>query len=98
MLFNLTSRRHFPSQKTGNGIFCSPKWGPSFRGEIGFDLTALSEPFNDEENCKSSSIDSSFGIGRDDNGLNLLTRQKNDEFTITELEVWRVEELLNNES
>jgi len=92
MLFNLTRCITFPSQKTGKDIFCHYNWGPAFRGENGSELSAPNEPLNGFEQCKSCTNYSSFGIKLDDDGLNMLTRQRKDEFTITELEVWKVEE------
>jgi hypothetical protein len=49
-LFNLSTGRLFPNKNTGEEIFCTFEEGPSFGIT---ELSALTEPFNDEENCMS---------------------------------------------
>ena len=68
--------------------------GPNF----GFlELTALLEPFNKENACRSWTNRSIYEIPRNSEGINMLTNQKcngldNDlcYFTISEIEVWGV--------
>jgi hypothetical protein len=90
-LFNLTRSRHFPSKATGNDIHCSSGYGPCFSGNsYGSDLAAKT-PFNGNLNCYSLANKQGYNIPLVD-GKNQLTNQKNGDFTISELEVWLVEE------
>jgi hypothetical protein len=88
-LFNLSSSRYFPNKKTGNEIFCTNEEGPSFGTT---ELSAFTEPFNDDENCTSNTYEDGFGIPIE-NGKNMLTNKEDRWFTITELEVWGVREI-----
>ena len=58
------------------------------------ELESINEPFNGEKNFISFSnknrSDTNFEIHLDHAGLNLLTNQKDGNFTISELEVWEV--------
>jgi hypothetical protein len=90
MLFNLTSCRHFPSQKYGNEIRCSREIGPTFGND---ELGAYFEPFNGDSSCSSFANRNSFNIPVED-GKNMLTNRENGDFTISELEVWQVEFIL----
>ena len=90
-LFNLTRSRHFPSKATGTDIYCYSNWGPSFHGGGNVELAAYWKPFNDKDNCRSSANQPGFNIPLVD-GKNQLTNQKDGYFTISELEVWLVEE------
>ena len=47
------------------------------------------EPFNCENKCSSYANCVGYRIG-DEGGKNLLTNQKDGDFTITEIEVWEV--------
>ncbi len=91
-LFNLARSRHFPSKATGTDIICGKDCGPYFsRGFGDIDLIALFEPFNDRNSCGSYADKPGYNIPLVD-GKNHLTNQKNENFTISELEVWLVED------
>ncbi len=64
--------------------------GPCFSGGGGSDLCAFLEPFNDEGHCRSYANKSGYLIPVDGPGTNILTKNKSEFFTITELEVWQV--------
>jgi hypothetical protein len=64
--------------------------GPCFRGCDGNDLSARYEPFNGDGKCFSYANLSGYRIPVDGAGTNMLTNNKDDNFTITELEVWQV--------
>ena len=85
-MFNLTHRRHFPVIK-GSGyavtFYRSGHWGFGW-GELG----KCNEPFNHERGCISRSDKSIYNIGVDADGRNLLTMSSGNCFTISELEVW----------
>ena len=90
MLFNLSCCRHFPNKQRGEEILCGSDCGPDFSGSGADELSALFEPFNGDGNCKSSANEPSYGIPVDANGNNMLTNKEDEEFTISELEVWEV--------
>jgi hypothetical protein len=90
-LFNLTRSRHFASKATGNDIYCHNNNGPFFGGRYGDELSALGEQFNDEDNCISYASQPGYKIPFV-HGKNQLTNQADGCFTISELEVWLVEE------
>jgi hypothetical protein len=88
----LTRSRHFPSKATGKDIYCSSYKGPCFSGDgYGSELVALYEPFNGKDNCRSWDNESGYKIPLVD-GKNQLTNKADGDFTISELEVWLVEE------
>jgi hypothetical protein len=90
-LFNLTRSRHFPSKGTGKDIYCYSGCGPCFSGDsIYSDLAAGYEPFNGKDNCISFAKIPGYNIPLED-GINQLTNQADEEFTISELEVWLLE-------
>ena len=89
-LFNLTRSRHFPSKATGIDIYCRKGIGPCFCGGYN-ELSATFEPFNGKDNCWSQANQSGYNIPLVD-GKNQLTNQKDGDFTISELEVWLVED------
>lgn len=90
MLFNLSNCLHFPSKLAGTEIYCHKDCGPCFSGgESQGQLVAL-EPFNKNGNCISRANKPAYNIPIDDKGLNMLTKSKGIEFTISELEVWEV--------
>ena len=89
-LFNLTRSRHFPSKATGNDIYCGSNYGPCFYGGGASDLVAY-PPFNGKDKCISWANKPGYDIPLVD-GKNQLTNQKDGWFTISELEVWLVEE------
>jgi hypothetical protein len=91
-LFNLTRSRHFPSKATGKDIYCHSYLGPCFSGGDWCDLSAYTEPFNGKDNCRSWANQPGYNIPLVD-GKNQLTNQADGKFTITELEVWLVEEI-----
>jgi hypothetical protein len=88
-LFNLTHSRHFPSKASGKHIYCSRDYGPCFSGGNS-ELCAFSQPFNDN-NCRSYANHPGYNIPVVD-GKNQLTNQGGVCFTISELEVWLLEE------
>ena len=90
-LFNLTRSRHFPSKATGKDIYCSSTFGPCFYGGDYNELAASWVPFNGKDKCHSWANEPGYNIPLVD-GINQLTNQKNGDFTISELEVWLVEE------
>jgi hypothetical protein len=91
MLFNLTSRRHFPNKGTGKEIFCSDKHALCFHGGgNASELTADSEPFNNNRGCFSSVNQPGYRIPVDKSGKNSFTNWKDGYFPISELEVWGV--------
>ncbi len=89
-LFNLTCSLHFPSKASGNDISCCRSFGPVFSGEAS-ELGVTSEPFNGSDNCYSWVNYPGYKIPKV-NGKNQLTNQEMGWFTISELEVWAVEE------
>ena len=96
MLFNLSCCRHFPNKQTGKEIWCDSDRGPYFSGGKGSELSAYNEPFNGNGKCISRTNKAGYGIPVDANGVNMLTNNKKDEFTISELEVWEVTEMVSN--
>jgi hypothetical protein len=90
-LFNLTRSRHFPSKATGTDIFCSRYRGPCFDGGEAPELGTWSQPFNGEGHCISYANRPGYNIPLVD-GKNQLTNQADGRFTISELEVWLVED------
>ena len=90
-LFNLTHSRHFPSKATGKDIYCSNNYGPRFSGSGIGELGATFEPFNGNNNCYSYANYPGYRIPEVE-GKNQLTNQGNGYFTISELEVWLLEE------
>ena len=64
--------------------------GPCFLGDNGSELAAWVEPFNGDGNCWSYANEPGYRIPVDGTGTNMLTNNKDDRFTITELEVWEV--------
>jgi hypothetical protein len=90
MLFNISCCRHFPSKLTGKDIYCYENYGPGFSGNGGSELDAITEPFNGEGNCRSSTNEPGYDIPLDAAGLNMLTNKEDKCFTISELEVWEV--------
>ncbi len=60
--------------------------GPYFGS--GNELSAFFEPFNGNGHCISFANYPGYRIPVDGAGTNMLTNNKDGEFTITELEVW----------
>jgi hypothetical protein len=89
-LFNLTRSCHFPSKATGKDIFCSSSYGPCFHGGNGPELATWG-PFNGKDYCGSWVNKPGYNIPLVD-GINQLTNQADGKFTISEIEVWLVEE------
>jgi hypothetical protein len=71
-------------------IICGSEIGPTFGHTTWYELSAFREPFNGNRNCRSKSGGNSYRIPVDKDGINMLTNNKDEEFTITELEVWQV--------
>jgi hypothetical protein len=90
-LFNLTRSRHFPSKATGKDIYCSICYGPCFSGGVWEELAAYEQPFNGKDKCRSWANKPGYNIPLV-YGKNQLTNQADGGFTISELEVWLVEE------
>ena len=90
-LFNLTRSRHFPSKATGNDIYCRSNCGPCFSADYGSELAAYPQQFNGKGKCYSRANQPGYKIPLVD-GKNQLTNQEDGHFTISELEVWLVEE------
>jgi hypothetical protein len=91
-LFNLTCSLHFPSKASGKDICCYRSIGPDFRGGgYGSDLGLTYEPFNGSGKCYSWVNKPGYEIP-EVNGKNQLTNQESADFTLSELEVWAVEE------
>jgi hypothetical protein len=94
-LFNLTSSCQLKGSDKA-GIYCRYDCGPRFETSDRPTELGAFEPFNGEEKCWSFANRPGFGIGRDTDGINLLTKKKDrEDFTITEFEVW---EILNIEN
>ena len=77
----------FPCQKGKRAIYCNKNNGPCFGG----DQAELSIWSDRNGNFKSLSRtgQSVYKIGRnEEDGKNMLTNEKDDYFTITEIEVW----------
>ena len=74
---------------------CDKNEGPSFDGGLGRELSAYNEPFNGNEKCISRANYSGYGIP-EKGGKNMLTNKEGSDFTITELEVWEVKEMVSN--
>jgi hypothetical protein len=92
MLFNLSRQRHFTSTGHGDEIVCYSDCGPYYGyGE----LRAWQEPFNGDENCVSYANRANFKI-KEEGGKNMLTNEENGYFTITELEIWSIKEVVRN--
>ena len=90
-LFNLTCSLHFPSKASGNDICCYRRYGPEFSAGGCSDLGVTGQPFNGSGECYSWVNKPGYEIP-EVNGKNQLTNQKSCSFTISELEVWAVEE------
>ena len=60
--------------------------GPKFGN---FELVAF-EPFNGNNKCSTCSNNGGYHLPHDEDGNKALTRQNDERFTITELEVWEV--------
>jgi hypothetical protein len=93
-LFNLTRSRHFPSMASDKNIYCWSGYGPYFGGGVYDELVARYEPFNGKDNCWSYANQTGYLIPGKGifSTTNQLTNQKDGGFTISELEVWLVDE------
>ena len=94
MLFNLSTRSHFPSKNTGKDIYCGSQKGPCFNGGGLTELSAEYEPFNGHGACLSFANQPGYNIPVDAYGSNMLTSKFNMSVTISELEVWQVQYLV----
>ena len=96
ILFNLDEPRQqvYPSQKGDQygGILCRNDLGPCYGNA---ELGAYKEPFNGNGNCYSYANSSGYRIPKDGD-KNRLTNQQDKNFTITELEVWQVTEMVSD--
>jgi hypothetical protein len=92
MLFNLSRQRHFTSTGEGGEISCYSRVGPYYgKGE----LFTCSDPFNGDEKCMSYANQPYYKIKKE-GGKNMLTNEWDGYFTITELEVWSIKEVVRN--
>ena len=87
MLFSLTYQRVFPCKVPDHAIECSSMKGPTYG--LG-DLCPIKEPFNGDSNFNSIK-NRTYKIGCDKEGRNLLTNKKRSNFTVEEMEVWKIE-------
>ena len=79
-LFNLRDDIKFPVVDSSKAIMCDKDYGPCF-GNKG-DLMTRYQPFNKVNGCKSATGSASYGIGMDDDEVNMLSRSDEDCFTI----------------
>jgi hypothetical protein len=86
-LFNLSSSHQFTNTVKG-GIFCYSDSGPNFNNGESGELVAW-EPFNGDGKCASRANLPGYNIVIEGE-KNMLTNKENGDFTITELEVWKV--------
>jgi hypothetical protein len=94
-LFNLSSSRQFTNTDKG-GIGCRSNCGPAFGNkETGAELCAY-EPFNVDGKCGSYANQDGYKIDKE-GGKNMLTNNKDGNFTISEIEVWEVVNVENLE-
>ena len=94
MLFNLSCERCYKNSKKGYAIYCRSDLGPCFTGDGAAELTAF-EPFNGENKCASRANEPGYNIPLE-GGKNMLTNEEDGYFTISELEVWGVTFVCNN--
>ena len=73
MLFNLSCCRQFPNKQTGKEIFCSSDCGPYFTSDGYDELSACSEPFNGDGECRSNANNPGYSIPLDSKSMNMLT-------------------------
>ena len=68
-------------------IYCDSRYGPAFGN-----LRPYDEPFNGDKKCRCFANESTYRIGKDSSGRNLLSlsADKYNRFTISELEVWHL--------
>jgi hypothetical protein len=94
LIFNLGQQQVFKSQggKYG-GIYCKSDNGPHYG--YGPELGAYYEPFNGHNKCISYANRTGYRIPKE-GGNNRLTNKKDEYFTITELEVWQITEMVSN--
>jgi hypothetical protein len=91
MLFNLSRQRHFTNTGKGNEIYCYSDLGPCYgNGEL-----CACEPFNGDGKCYSYANFANYKI-KEEGGKNMLTNKEGKNFTITELEVWSIKEVVIN--
>ena len=93
MLFNLSCERVFHNKEIGKEIWCRRDNGPIFgKAELG----AWKEPINAKGSCWSNVNHACYQIPVDKHGKNMLTNLELEDgfFTITEMEVWEVSEMI----
>ena len=90
MLFNLSCKSCFPCKKSGKDKCCSSDHEPSFGVLEDGELVSFKSPFNGYGNCKSTANSPGYGIPVDALGTNMLTKEMDGQFTISELEIWEV--------
>ena len=93
-LFNLTHRRHFPVKKRYEGAV--EFYHKGYWGFGNLELELYDEPFNQQNGCRSCLYESGYNIGEDADGRNLLTMCSDEEFTISEFEVWALNDDYDN--
>ena len=92
LIFNLGQQQVFKSQGGEyGGIFCRSDRGPCYGdAELG-----AYEPFNGHDLCRSYANESGYRILKEGD-KNMLTNMEGERFTITELEVWHITEMVSN--
>ena len=91
MLFNLSQQRQFTSTGNGKEIYCNSGRGPHY----GYNELRAWETFNGDGNCASYANKDIYKIN-EEGGKNMLTNEEDGKFTITELEVWSIKEVVRN--
>ena len=91
MLFNLSRQLHFTNTGKGEEVWCRSQYGPFY----GYDELSAYEPFNGDGNCTSCANRDNYKI-KEEGGKNMLTNENTGKFTITELEVWSIKEVVRN--
>ena len=94
MLFNLSRERCYQNSKEAKAIYCRSDLGPCFIGYGHHELVAF-EPFNGENKCYSGANCPGYNIPLEGD-KNMLTNEEDGWFTISELEVWGVTFVCNN--
>ena len=88
MLFNLSQQRCFNNTGNDGGIKCWNGYGPCY----GWEELSACPPFNRDGNCRSHGNRISYKIPYEGR-KNMLTNEKDENFTITELEVWSIKKV-----
>ena len=90
LLFNLTNNILFPCKQKENALYCHNSFGPYFGGEKA-ELSVQTDS-DGSLKCVSHTGQKVFQIEKDKNGKNALTGETNDEFKISSMEVWEIQQ------